>query len=155
MIFRFLLVVCFVLIGTACSDGDLTPEEQIEKLITRIEEGVEARELGEIKEAVSDDYKDARQQDKKALVNLARFYFLRHQAIHLYTKIGSIDLIDEDNAKVVVYVGMAGSPVAEGESFAALSADLHRFEADLRLEDGDWRLMAAQWRRAKKSDFTD
>ena len=155
MIYRVALVFLLALAGTACSDGEVTPEEQIEKLIARVEEGIEARDLGEIKAVVSDDYKDARQQDKKALVNLARFYFLRHQAIHLYTKIDSIDLVDDNHASVVVFVGMAGAPVAEEQAFAALRAGLHRFEADLRQQDGEWQLVASQWRRAKRTDFTE
>ncbi|MEW7981215.1 MAG: hypothetical protein AB2813_15930 [Candidatus Sedimenticola endophacoides] len=84
---------------------------------------------------------------------LALGYFLRHKSIHLLTQIERIELLDEERARVVLFVAMAGSPLEGVEQLLNLRADLHRFELDLVLEQAQWRVARAHWQRARAADF--
>lgn len=155
MMSRIFLILFSAFLVFGCSDDVETPEDRIAQLLNKAEEAVESKDLDTIRDIVSEDYRDSRNQDYKAVINLVRFYFLRHQSVHLFTKIDSIEIAKDNTAKSVVFVAMAGSPIADGQNFAAIRADFHRFEIDLHLEDDEWRLIGAQWRRATKEDFID
>ncbi len=123
-------------------------------LLERAEDAVEQQDLGELKPLVSERYADDRGQDKRAVEGLLTYYFFRNQAIHLLTRIASLALSEPERAEVVVFVGMAGRPIAGPEELGGLRADLYRFEFSLAQEDGsNWRVTRASWRPAAASDF--
>jgi len=137
----------------ACSGDSTTPEEQVRTALAAIEAAAEARDVGELKEHVSEAYADARGQDKRAVSGLAAFHFMRNQSVHLLTLVRDVELPTPGEARATALVAMAGRPIPGPEALAGLRADLYRFELELREEDGAWRVTGADWAPAAAEEF--
>ncbi|MEW6331053.1 MAG: hypothetical protein AB1560_06320 [Pseudomonadota bacterium] len=136
----------------ACSSGD-SPEAQVRALLAQGEAAAENKESAVLRQMVSEKYSDSQGQDKKAVDAILRYYFLRNQSIHLFTRIRQIDFPQPDLAQADVMVAMAGQPITDTEQLERLRADLHRFEITLARESGEWKVIRAEWRRAEFADF--
>lgn len=119
-----------------------------------MESAVQQRSLDQVKELVSSDYKDEWNGDRRAALRSLLFYFQGHQSIHLLTRISDIQLNDDaSEARVIVYVGMAGQPVDKSESLIDLNADLYRFDVDLIADGDEWLVSSARWEKARVENF--
>jgi len=147
----FLLPVAFF--TGACSSGRDSPEAQVRALLARGEAAAEKKESGVLRQMISEKYSDSQGQDKKAVEAVLRYYFLRNQSIHLFTRIRQISFPQPDLAQADVMVAMTGQPISDAEELERLRADLHRFEITLARESGEWKVMRAEWRRAEFADF--
>jgi hypothetical protein len=148
-----ILVILIALCTLAACRNTTTPEAQVRATIAKAEAAAESKDIATLRALVSDRYTDDHGQDKRAIEGMLRYYFLRHQSIHLFTQIQSVTLPEQDRASAVVYVGMAAQPVASAEELARLRADLYRFEIQFAREDDAWRVQGAQWRPAELIDF--
>ena len=137
----------------ACSSERDSPEAQVRALLAQGEAAAEKKESATLRQMISEKYSDSRGQDKKAVEAMLRFYFLRNQSIHLFTRIRQINFPQPDLAQADVMVAMAGQPISDAEELERLRADLHRFEITLARESGEWKVMRAEWRRAEFADF--
>jgi hypothetical protein len=147
----FLLSVAFF--TGACSSERDSPEAQVRALLAQGEAAAEKKESGVLRQLISEKYSDSQGQDKKAVEAMLRFYFLRNQSIHLFTRTRQISFPQPDLAQADVMVAMAGQPISDAEELERLRADLHRFEITLARENGQWKVMRAEWRRAEFADF--
>jgi len=139
-----LLVLSWGLAG--CSQPDTSPEQRVYELILQAEQEVEARRRGLFEDRVAAEYSDAGGRGRRELLRLLSGYYLRHQTIHLLTRIDSVES-DGERIRALVYAGMAGSPVQGFEQLLSLRAGLYRF--DLEFSHGDEpMLIGARWRRA-------
>lgn len=136
----------------ACSSGD-SPEAQVRALLAQGEAAAEKKESAVLRQMVSEKYSDSQGQDKKAVDAILRYYFLRNQSIHLFTRIRQISFPQPDLAQADVMVAMAGQPISGAEELERMRADLHRFEITLARESGEWKVIRAEWRRAEFADF--
>ncbi len=153
-LFNLLLAACWIFLIASCSKDTGSPEEQIQKLVSNMEAAVEQRSLDSVRELVDDEYRDEWNGSRRAALRALMFYFQGHQSIHLLTRINDIQLNDDaSTANVIVYVGMAGKPVAESESLIDLNADLYRFEIKLIADGSDWLVSSATWQRARPENF--
>ena len=110
--------------------------------------------MRDLRGLIADDYSDAQGHDRKAMENLIRLHVLRHQSVHLFTRIRDIVLTDPDHATVSVAAALAGRPVASTDQLIGLNADLYRFDFTLiRRGRDDWQVLHAAWERAKLDDF--
>jgi hypothetical protein len=152
---RSLAVRVVVALATllACSGEPATPEDRVRATLAAIEAAAEARDVGELKEHVSEAYADARGQDKRAVSGLAAFHFMRNQSVHLLTLVRDVELPTPGEARATALVAMAGRPIPGPEALAGLRADLYRFEVELREEDGAWRVTGADWAPAAAEEF--
>ena len=131
-----------LLLLTACSD-DGSPEQQVRAVIASMEAAAEERDVGELMEHVSANYRDAQGQDRTEASRYARGFLLANQSVHLLTRIESLEFPSPDEARVTLQVGMAGR---EGEPGSAnLTADLKNFDVVLIREDGGWKVSYADW----------
>jgi hypothetical protein len=137
----------------ACSSERDSPEAQVRALLAQGETAAEKKESGVLRQLISEKYSDSQGQDKKAVDALLRYYFLRNQSIHLFTRIRQIGFPQPDLAQADVMVAMAGQPISDAEELERLRADLHRFEITLARENGEWKVVRAEWRRAEFADF--
>ena len=150
----FAVCVLLLLSLTACGGDESSPEEQVRRYIAEGETAAEGRELKRLRELIAENYTDQAKRTRRDLVRLMGGYFFRHKSIHLFTRLASLQIKDEKQAGVVLYVAMAGSPISGTEQLISLRADLHRFELELgKGEDDQWRLLSAHWRRATPDDF--
>lgn len=134
--------VVFVLLS-ACSD-DGSPEQQVRAVIESMEVAAEARDVGDLLEHISANYRDGQGQDRTEASRYARGYFIANQSVHLLTRIESLEFPAPDEARVKLQVGMAGRGGAPGQT--GLSADLYDFDLALVREDGEWKVSYADWR---------
>lgn len=137
----------------ACSSGKDSPEAQVRALLARGAEAAEKKETGIMRQMVSEKYSDSQGQDKKAIEAILRYYFLRNEKIHLYSRIQQITTPRPDLAQAVVMVAMAGQQISAVEELERIRADLHRFEISLARENAEWKVIRAEWRRAEFADF--
>ncbi len=146
----FLSSVMFI--TGACSSGG-SPEAQVRALLKQGEVAAEKKESAALRHMVSEKYADSQGQDKKAIDAILRYYFLRNQSIHLFTRVRQISFPQPDLAQADVMVAMAGQPISGADELERLRADLHRFEITLARENGEWKVTRAEWRRAEFADF--
>ena len=156
-----------VVIVAACSADPDSPEAQVRALISRAESAAEKQDVGALKELISEGYTDEHGQDRQGVAGLLTYYFLRHQTIHLLTRIQSVEFADAErgeladpgsagpgNARASVLVAMAGTPILVVDDLERLRADLYRFDFELlREDDGEWRVTRAAWSRATRGNF--
>jgi hypothetical protein len=145
------LVVAMLL--PSCRGERTSPQAEVRARIHSAVTAAEQKDIGTLKDVISDRYADDQGQDKRAIENLLRLHFLRHESLHLYARIASVTLPPPGRAEAVVLVAMAGVPIASVQELPALRADLHRFEIDLAREDKTWRVQRAAWRRAEPGEF--
>ncbi|MDG4554068.1 MAG: hypothetical protein P9E24_07455 [Candidatus Competibacter sp.] len=138
----------------ACSGPADSPETEIRQFIARAQVASEERNLRDLRALIADDYADAQGRDRKAVENLIRLHVLRHQSVHLFTRIGDIVFTDPDHATVSVAAAMAGRPVVSADQLIGLNADLYRFDfALVRRGRDDWQVLRVAWEQAKLDDF--
>lgn len=150
----FTIIMPGLLLLTACSDDTGSPDQQIRQLLADMESAVQQRSLDQVKALVSADYNDQWNGSRSAALRSLMFYFQGHQSIHLLTRVSAIELAeDQQQARVIVYVGMAGNPVENAQQLLAINADIYRFEIDLVADGKEWLVSHARWQRARLEDF--
>ena len=141
------------LLALACSQPPATPEARVRAVLAALESAAEARDVAAMKEHVSERYRDARGQDKRAAAGLLAMHFLRNRAVYLLTRVDSVLAPEAGPASASVLVAMAGSPIASPAALPGLRADLYRFDFELAEEDGAYRITGASWHPASLGDF--
>lgn len=129
----------------ACSQPQ-TPETAVRQTLDRLATAAEARDLGDFRQGISAQYRDADGRDAGEITNLVRGYFLMNQSIHLLTRIDQVEFPSTAEARVKVTVGMLGKEAAASDAWS-LAAQIHDFDVTLMNEEGDWRVTFAQWHR--------
>ena len=148
------LLVILLAAVSACSDDPDNPEQQVRDMISAGEEAVEARSIIGVLDFISDEYQDKDGRQKQEIKQLVAGYILRNKSIHMLTRMQHVALNDDETrADVILYVGMAGVPVASVDQLVFTRADLYRFDLSLVLEDGDWRVARGDWHPARLEDF--
>jgi len=130
----------------ACS-REPSPEDRIHEVISAAEKGAEARDLSDVMALVSDRYSDLRGQDKAAIRDVMRGYFLLNQSIHLLMRVEDIEFPSEEVATARVTVGMLGRQDGGTDDWS-YAAEVHEFDVRFFNEDDEWRLQSADWRQA-------
>ena len=148
---RITILACASLL-LACSDEGLTPEQEIRQFIASGVEAAENRSADDLDDLMHRDYFDRRGYNKKQLGKLLRLYFFQHKNIYLLTRIGEIELLADNKARVDLHVAMAGSSIADVSALASLRARMYRFELHL-IKQEEWRLQNASWYLASIADM--
>jgi hypothetical protein len=153
MMRRFVVALAAYLIF-ACSGEPDSPETAVRAALAAVEAAATERDVDGVKAQISDAYKDARQNDKQALVQLAALHLLRNQAVYTFSRIQALEIEPAGTAQVQALVALAGRPIPDAEALATVRADLYRFDVTLREEEpGTWRVVSAAWQPATLADF--
>jgi hypothetical protein len=128
---------------TGCSDS-ASPEQQVRAVIESMETAAEERDVGDLMEHISANYRDAQGQDRAEASRYARGYFIANQSVHLLTRIESLEFPAPDEARVKLQVGMAGRTADAGA--AGLTGNLYDFDLALIREGNEWKVSYADWR---------
>ncbi len=142
----------FALLAFACTKST-TPEQRVREFLDRGEKAAEQKDIGILRGSVSKAYSDDDGRDHRMIEGILRLYVLRHESIHLLTRIESIEFPKPTEAKVAIYVAMAARPIASPAQLAAFRANLYRFELVLTDENSEWQVVRAAWRPAEPADF--
>lgn len=138
------LVIIFIIAGCSNSDS-LTPEDQVKTLMASMEKSLEERNLSDVFEHVSENYKDHRGNDKKALRKIAQIYVLRNKSIALASNLNSVAQVDEHTVAVEASILMGARADRDGNLLSQLSADSQQISAVFYLEDQQWKLVSMSW----------
>ena len=144
------VILCFFL---AACHKPATPQAQIRTTITQAEEAVAQKDIAALKAMVSDKFNDPEGHDKKAVESIVRYYFMRNESIHLFTRVRKIDVADDTHLQTSVYAAMTSEPIKSAQELEGLRADLYHFEFFFAKESGHWRVIKAEWRPAELIDF--
>jgi hypothetical protein len=143
-----------------CSGGTNLPEDEIRNFIAGAVEAAERRSPADLTQMIPadltqmihDSYLDQRGYNKQQVRSLLRVYFLRHKNIHLFTRIGEIELLGDNQATAWLHVAMAGSVISDIDAISALRARIYGFELRLVKQD-EWLLQHASWKPASLVDL--
>jgi hypothetical protein len=148
------LLAVVAVVQIACGSKPDSPEARVRALFDKAEVAAEKKDLGTLRDLISDNYLDDLGQNKQAILGVLSFHFFRNQSIYILTRIQSIAFPEPAQAGAVVFVATAGQPIRGTEELGALRADLFRFDITLADKDkGDWKVTRAQWRRVELKDF--
>jgi len=146
--FRVGVVMLAVLVTLSAGCGETqTADAKVRAVIAQGEQAAEARDLSGIMDLVAPSYSDEQGGGRDELKQYLRGYLVAHQAIHLLTKIESVEFPYRDMAKVNLTLGTLGRDTAAATAFD-LAADVYDVELELALDDGEWRVTRASWRSA-------
>lgn len=145
-----LLSCCGLLFG--CTGNEVTPEQEVREFIERGIEAAESRDSDTLEDQLHLNFIDQKGNNRKQVGALLHIYFLRHKNIHLFSKINEIDLINDNEARVDLYVAMAGSVISDVTALASLRARVYHFELNL-IKDGDWLLQHAEYKPASLGEL--
>lgn len=145
-------VLLAAVIALACVEPE-TPEARVRAVLAALETAAEARDVGAMREHVSDGYRDAHGQDERAAAATLTMHFLQNRAVYLLTRVDEVIAPEGGPASASVLVAMAGSPIPSPEALSGLRADLYHFAFELREEDGACQITSAAWRPASLDDF--
>jgi len=128
---------------TACGPSG-TPEDELRALVDEVEALAEARDAGELRAMIADDYRDESGRDASEVRNFLHAWLVAHPSVNLVTRIDSIELEGTEQARVQVTVGMLGRE-AKGDSGSDwdLAADIERLDIRLARDGSDWRVVGA------------
>lgn len=121
---------------SACGGGD-SPEQQVRAVIDQMELAAENRDVGDLTEHLSEDYRDSNGMGPEEVARYLRGYFIANQSVHLLTRIEQLEFPAEGEARARVTVGMLGREAADQWD---LAADLRTFKIALRREPEDWKV---------------
>lgn len=134
-----LAILIMSLVGlAACGDAD-SPEQQVRAVIEQMELAAENRDVGDLMEHLSEDYRDSNGMGPEEVSRYLRGYFIANQSIHLLTRIEELAFPTDGEARAQVLVGMVGRDAAATNQWD-LAADLHTFKIALRREADDWKV---------------
>ena len=122
-----------------------TSDARVREVIAKGEQAAEARDLSGIMDLVGPAYSDGQGGGSDELKQYLRGYLVAHQAIHLLTKVESVEFPYRDMAKARLTVGTLGRDAAAATAFD-LAADVYDVELELALDGGEWRVTRASWR---------
>src|SRR5512139_913384 len=93
-------------LASGCGASD--PEAEIRALLAAAEEAAEARDVGFFRDALGENYRDARGNDREELLRKLRGLFIANQRIEIVSRVDEIVIEGGDAARAVVHAGMVG-----------------------------------------------
>lgn len=145
--------LALALMLVACGSDPEPLEAQVRGLVADAEAAAEAKDVEALMDLIADDYSGMRRETKRDLENLARFTFARNQTVHLFTRIGEIDIADSTAARATVFVALGGRAISGPEELESLRGSLWRFDVLAHRDGDEVHVTQAQWRRAQPADF--
>lgn len=137
------LILLGVLAGSllACGDPPAPPEQALRAWVAEGQRLVEARDRSGLLELVSADYADPRGNDRDAINDLFRLYFLRSNGLTLLISIEELRVFDDSAAELDLKIGVG----ATHDGVLGFSANAYDFELELIRDGSDWLLISARW----------
>src|SRR5258706_15073932 len=150
---RWLLASLALALALGCGGNEPTPEDRVRRVLAALEAAAEARDVGAMKDPLSESYRDAQGNDRRTVLGLATGHFMRNTSVYVFTRIVAVELAEPGLARAEALVALAGTPIRDAGALPQVKADLYRFDLRLRDESGTWRVISAAWQPATLSDF--
>jgi hypothetical protein len=148
------LALVLGLVLVSCGKEDRPPAEtEVRALIERAERLAEEGDIEAFRDLISEDYSDGRGNNRQSIVLLLNYYFSANRNIHLLTRTPQVHLPDSTHADLLVFVAMAGRPIAGPDRLTTVNADLYHVYASVALEGDVWRITSARWARGWEAEM--
>jgi hypothetical protein len=151
---RWTLSALALVFALGCGADETTPEDQVRRVLAALESAAQARDVGALKNQLSESYKDAQGNDRRAVLGMATGHFMRNKSVYVLTRIVAVEIAEPGFASAEALVALAGTPIRDAGALPEVHADLYRFDLRLRDERGTWRVISAAWQPATLSDFS-
>lgn len=145
---RFLALLAIAMLVACGSDG--TPEAQVRRTIEAMERAAEERDVGELTQHISPQFRDAYGRDAKELSQYVRGYFIANQSIHLLTRISELEFPTQDEATAKITVAMVSREADETNAWN-LGGDVYDFDVTFMREGDEWKVTYAKWRSSSST----
>lgn len=146
-----LVLVCAVAAGCR---KQRSPEDQIRETIAAIEDAVEDKDVKTVRGFIADGYRDAEEHDRQEVLAFLHVLFRRHPAIHLLTRVTTVEIAASGEAHATVLAAMASTPIKVLEDLPRVQADVNRFDLTFaRTGPNAWQVTTASWQRARPEDL--
>lgn len=121
------------------------PEQVLRETIGQLQEAIETRDIGALKQILADDFIGADGLDREGATRLAQMMFLQHRDVGVTTGPLHVNLLPDPSAPDHATVRFTAA--LTGGSGATLPdvARVYEMETGWRLEGNDWRLTSATW----------
>ena len=146
----FAVAVCITTLA-ACSESS-NHEERITASMNEMEIAVQERDVRAFMDKIHTNYSDSDGRSWKEIRGLTQLQILRNKNLHIFKVVKNVN-VQETTADVMVFVAVAGQPIADASSLAGLNAELLRFDLTWELQDDEWQVISADWRRIQAQDF--
>jgi hypothetical protein len=135
-------LVVAVMLAALCACTRTTPEQRLRDTVASLQAAIQARDTGDIREVLADDFVGAEGLDREGAVRMAQAMFLRHREIGV-TMAGPLQVrMQPGHASVRFEAALTGG----SGSVLPDAARLYSVETGWRLDDGNWRLTSADWK---------
>lgn len=136
-----LVAVWLAAVVAGCGVSD--PEAELRELVAAAEAAAEERDGAFFRAALAQGFRDARGNDRDAMLNLVRGYLLAHSNIEIITRVEHVHLANEDAANVVVHAAIVGRRA--GQSLLdGIDGQMYRIDLEL-VRAGDWQVIGARY----------
>ncbi len=137
-----LITICMMCaLLSACGGPSAGPEEALHHWVANAKTAAEDLDRRSLIATISENYADARGNDRDAIDKLLRFYFLRQKAVVLVMKIDEMRIIDDTAAEILLTVAGVGTT----SRALGVNADAYQFSLELEMDDDEWMLIGARW----------
>jgi ketosteroid isomerase-like protein len=135
-------LVVAVMLAALCACTRTTPEQRLRDTVASLQAAIQARDTGDIREVLADDFVGPEGLDREGAVRMAQAMFLRHREIGV-TMAGPLQVrMQPGHASVRFEAALTGG----SGSVLPDAARLYSVETGWRLDDGNWRLTSADWK---------
>jgi hypothetical protein len=108
-----LVVALAAFCASACSSAPKeSPEDQIRALIAKGEKAAEEKDLGTLKDLLSDAYKDEEGNRKAEITKILAYHLMSNASVHLLTTRTRHHVPRSQERKATVFVAMAGGELS-------------------------------------------
>lgn len=138
---RLLLVGLLASSMLACGNPPTPPEAALRAWVAEGQRRAEAKDRSGLMDMISDDYADARGNDRDDIEKMFLAYFLRANNLKLLTSVEGVRVFGDTAGEIDLKVGMA----VTHDGVLGFSADAYNFELELVRDGDDWLLIAGRW----------
>lgn len=135
----FLLALAFAIAGLSACRGT-PPEAQLRAQMQRVQDALEARDVGGLRAVLADDFVGPEGLDRAGAARLAQGAFLRYRDVGL--TFGPLDITLRDDFATVRFTAAARGGAG---GLLEQSAQVYDVETGWRRIDDEWLLTSARW----------
>ena len=127
--------------AAGCSASD--PDAELRGLVAAAEAAAERHDAGFFRDILAANFRDARGNDRDAMLTLVRGHLLGHSEIEIISRVEAVELARDDAASVVVQAAFVGRRA--GQTWLhGLDGQMYRIELEL-VQDGGWQVIGASF----------
>jgi hypothetical protein len=138
---RLIAIIMVAALSASCGGPTGTADEALRGWVDAAETAAEDLDRRTLVSMISENYADARGNDRDGLDRLLRLYFLQQKTVALVMTIDELTVSDESAAEIMLTVAGIGTT---GRAFG-VNADAYQFSLELENVNDEWKLIGASW----------